>query len=73
MKIIGFQNCPDPVPSVVEKWYDRHTRNWVVQLKDKSGCQVGNATYVYTKDEAEREVELIKKSYGLQEVTKGQC
>lgn len=29
----------------VETWYDRHTRNWVSQLKDDNGNQVGDATY----------------------------
>ena len=49
----------------VEKWYDRHSRNWIVQLLDAEGNQVGNAIYVYTKGEAEREIELLKRENNL--------
>ena len=40
---------------MIDKWYDRHTRSWVIQLKDESGYQIGNAIYVATKEEADRE------------------
>lgn len=40
-------------------WYDRHTRSWVVQQKDENGNQVGQADYVYTRDEAL----TLKKEY----------
>lgn len=36
-----------------DRWYDRSSRNWVVQLKDKKNdFQVGAAVYVYRKEEA---------------------
>lgn len=38
----------------VEKWYDRTSRNWVVQTKDERGNQIGDADYVYTRREAEK-------------------
>jgi hypothetical protein len=40
----------------VEKWYDRQTRSWVIQTKDSSGNQVGEATYVHSKREANIEL-----------------
>ncbi len=45
----------------VEKWYDRYTRSWVVQVKDKNGYQVGNAVYVYSKREAVIEEDRLNK------------
>jgi hypothetical protein len=32
----------------VDRWYDKHSRNWVVQLKDRNGNQIGSADYVGT-------------------------
>lgn len=29
----------------VETWYDKVTRNWVTQIKDNAGNQVGDAEY----------------------------
>ena len=49
----------------VEKWYDRYSRNWIIQLLDAKGNQIGNAVYVYTKNEAIREVELLKRENNL--------
>ena len=36
----------------LEKWYDRQTRSWVIQLKDPDGNQVGEAIYVASRKEA---------------------
>lgn len=33
----------------VDKWYDRHSRSWVVQRKDADDQQVGPAHYSGTK------------------------
>ena len=50
----------------VEMWYDRYTRSWVVQTF-KNGNQVGEATYVYSKGEAEKDKsyreDQIKRSF----------
>ena len=37
---------------MIDVWYDRRTRSWVVQFKDTAGNQVGEAHYVATKREA---------------------
>lgn len=29
----------------VETWYDKHTRSWISQLKNKEGDQIGDAEY----------------------------
>lgn len=36
------------------RWYDRHSRNWVAQLMDKEGNQLGEAVYVYSKPEIKK-------------------
>jgi hypothetical protein len=41
----------------VDRWYDRLQKTWVCQLKDTNDNQVGNAIFVYSKDEAD-EVEI---------------
>lgn len=52
MKIIST-NLPTAGPAVsTDRWYDRHTRCWVVQAKDCEDNQVGEAIYVYSKREA---------------------
>lgn len=33
-------------------WYDRKSRNWVVQKMSPEDYQIGDATYVYAKHEA---------------------
>lgn len=35
-----------------DRWYDRSSRNWIVQLLDENGYQIGTAVYVYSKQEA---------------------
>lgn len=42
----------------VEYWYDKYTKSWVVQRKNKYGNQIGRADYVYSKKEA---LDLVKK------------
>jgi hypothetical protein len=42
----------------VTLWYNRAERSWVVQSFDSEGNQIGDAAYVYTRQEAEREQKL---------------
>lgn len=37
--------------STVDSWYDRSTKSWVIQKKDREGNQVGSAEYVGTRSE----------------------
>ena len=43
----------------VEIWYNRETRDWVVQAKDKDGNQVGTTEYTYHKKQAAKDKEYI--------------
>ena len=36
----------------VERWYDRLSRNWIVQYKDADGHQLGDAGIVGNKHDA---------------------
>ena len=49
----------------IDAWYDRHTRDWCIQLLNKDGYQVGNAYMVGTKDSKEAMVRDLKEEYGL--------
>lgn len=42
----------DPKPALIERWYDRSTRCWVVITTNAAGDQLGDATYVHSKREA---------------------
>ena len=44
----------------IETWYDRHTRSWVSQLKDREGSQLGDAEYSGTKAGVPVSQELLK-------------
>ena len=52
-------------PKSVDKWYDRYTRSWVVQLKDQNGFQIGDAYYCGSRVEAETEENRLKGEYKL--------
>lgn len=42
----------------LEYWYDRNTKSWVIQYKDASGNQVGDAEYQHSKPTAEELLEI---------------
>ena len=67
MRTTGFEEAPDDfeVPDHTDMWYDRHTRSWIVQLKDRYGNQIGDATYVYSKREATAERKYLQEKHGL--------
>lgn len=48
----------------IDKWYDRHIKMWCIQLKNKSGDQIGDAIYSDKKG-IEIEYKKLKKEYGL--------
>jgi hypothetical protein len=56
---------PDETPAKIEKWYDRHTRSWVIQIKNKTNDQIGNAEYFGTKEGAENEYKRLKAAYNI--------
>lgn len=58
MKLPTRTNPPGPAVTV-DRWYDRHSRSWVVQKKDADGNQIGNAEYVGSR----READLIWKQW----------
>ena len=65
MKIKNFNPSYDMTPVKVEKWYNRSEKSWVIQLLTKDNFQIGDAIYIYSKAEAIREEEELKKEYNL--------
>jgi len=53
------------VPHHTDRWYNRSERSWVVQLKDKYDNQIGEAKYVYSKQEAINAENRFKKDFKL--------
>ena len=45
----------------VDKWYDRKSQNWIIQLKDKEENQIGNAEIVGNKVDAQRTKEEMDR------------
>lgn len=37
------------IPHHTDRWYNRHEKSWVVQLKDKYDNQIDGAVYVHSK------------------------
>lgn len=50
----------------IESWYDRYTRSWVVQLKDREGNQIGDAEYVGNKQDRDRIVNMMQAQTGAE-------
>ncbi len=55
----------EATPVKVDRWYDRRTRSWVVQLKDAEDNQVEQAQYFGSKREAVDEESLLKERYDI--------
>lgn len=55
----------DETVASVDAWYDRHTRLWIIQLRNKDGYQVGDAVIVYGKADAMKRTAELKAEYGL--------
>jgi hypothetical protein len=45
----------------INYWYDKNTRSWVIQRKDKSGNQIETAEYQYNKPNRDK----LSKEYNL--------
>lgn len=46
--------------SFIDVWYDGISNNWVAQVKDAEGNQIGEAVYVYRKWEAVDSAESLR-------------
>lgn len=49
----------------IDAWYDRHTRDWCIQLLNKDGYQIGDAYREGTKEGKNYMVESLKEEYNL--------
>lgn len=49
----------------IDAWYDRHTRDYCIQLLNKEGYQVGNSIRVGTRSDKESEVKRLAEEYNL--------
>lgn len=67
MRFIGIElkDSEERIPTTVDRWYDRRTSSWIVQLKDREGNQIGQAVYVGTRREAEKQEADWKKEYNI--------
>lgn len=51
---------------IIDTWYDRSTRSWVVQLKDREGNQIGDAEYTGNKQDRDRIVNMMQAQTGAE-------
>lgn len=49
----------------IDAWYDRHTRDYCIQLLNAEGYQVGNSIRVGNKIDKDITVSELKKEYNL--------
>ena len=52
------------IPHKVDKWYDKYTRNWIIQVLDIEGNEI-ECSYAGNKKSAEYDVKLFKEKYKL--------
>lgn len=66
MRLLNTSNKQfDETPAKIEAWYDRHTRDYCIQLLNKEGYQIGNSIRVGTKVDKELTVKELKAEYNL--------
>ena len=67
IKINGIEREPqeDPTAVDVDRWYDRHRKEWVIYPVDKNGYQIGNAQYGFSKAEAIEIENDIRRECGI--------
>ena len=53
------------IPHHIDRWYNRHQRLWVVQLKDRYDNQIKDSIYVHGKQEAINIEKELKKENNL--------
>lgn len=49
----------------IDAWYDRHTRDYVIQLLNKDGYQVGDTIRCPDKETKNSEVKYLKAQYKI--------
>lgn len=49
----------------IEAWYDRHTRDWCIELLDDNGYAVGDCVRVVGKAEKNWVVSNMMSEYGI--------
>ena len=55
----------DEIVVKIDAWYDRHTKDWCIQLLNKDDYQVGDAIRVGNKKDKDCEVKYLKELYQL--------
>lgn len=63
--IIGEFEEFDSSVAKIDAWYDRHTRDWVVELLNKDGYQIGDVVRCPDKKAKDSEVKYLKEKYNL--------
>ena len=52
---------------MIDSWYDRHTKDYVIQVKDDEGNQIGEAVRVGNKEERDYIIRLMEQERGKDE------
>jgi len=61
-KPIILQEKDDNI-EIIQYYYDRITRSWIIQLCNKDGDQIGDARYIAKKKNALNEIKELKQEY----------
>lgn len=68
-KPIILQEIDDKI-EIIQYYYDRITRSWIIQLCNKNGDQIGDARYIANKKDALHEIEELKQEYSISNIIK---
>lgn len=66
--IVGFNpetSSFDEKVAKIKIFYNREWKSWGIQKYNKEGFLLGNAEWVYSKEEANREKKDLEKKYGI--------
>lgn len=55
----------DYKPATIDAWYDRHTRDWCIQILNKEGYEVQDCIRVGDKKTKDSVVKDLKKEFGI--------
>ena len=69
IEVITLGDCKestfDYTPATIDAWYDRHTRDWCIQILNKDGYDVMDCIRVGDKESKDAVVRRLRAEYNI--------
>lgn len=69
-KILGYIPKDKLPPDHIEHWYSKDDNAHIIQVMDKEGNQIGDATYVGHKSRLQSEIDYLRRKHRITKVIK---